>query len=343
MKPAADRSPRFTNQERFKMKKRINRREFISTGAAAGVAAASAGSLIGAVYGNILPPSDPAIGGISKVNIFSKHLQWLDYKEMAVVARAIGFNGIDLTVRPGGHVEPENVERDLPEAVKAVKGEGLDVPMMTSAVNDSDLPLSRRVLETAAGQGIEFYRMGYYRYATGKPIAEALTGISDKMTRLAQLNESIGIKGSYQNHSGDGYFGSSIWDLWHVLKDLSPEWTGSQFDLRHAMVESTLNWKTDLRLISDYVNTLAVKDSRWKIGNQDEILAENCHLGEGFADFRSLLKVLKDKSFNGPVSLHFEYPLGGAEHGGRELSISREYVKATMKRDLNCFRGMINN
>ena len=126
-----------------------------------------------------------------------------------------------------------------------------------------------------------------------------------------------------------------------MLKNLSPEWTGSQFDLRHAMVESTLNWKTDLRLISDYVNTLAVKDSRWKTGNQDEILAENCHLGEGFADFLSLLKVLKDKSFNGPVSLHFEYPVGGAEHGARELTISREEVKSAMKKDLQHFRKLI--
>jgi sugar phosphate isomerase/epimerase len=343
MNPGADRSPGFTNQERFKMKKRINRREFISTGAAAGVAAASAGSLIGAASGNILSPAGQEIGGITQVNIFSKHLQWLDYKEMAVFARESGFNGIDLTVRPGGHVEPENVGRDLPEAVKAIKGEGLNVPMMTSAVNDPDLPLSRRVLETAAGQGIKFYRMGYYRYAQEKPVAETLLAVKGEMAKLARLNESIGIRGSYQNHSGDGYFGSSIWDLWHVLKDLSPEWTGSQFDLRHTMVESTLNWKTDLRLLADYVNTLAVKDSRWKNGNKGGILAENCPLGEGFVDFPEMFKILGKDSFNGPVSMHFEYPLGGAEHGGRELSISREYVKAAMKRDLTCFRGMIKN
>ncbi len=322
------------------MKNSINRREFISAGAAAGVAAAaSAGSLTGAINSASRPGQE--IGGISKVCIFSKHLQWLDYREMAIFARETGFDGVDLTVRPGGHVEPENAERDLPEAVKIIREEGMQVPMMTSAVNDPDLPLSRRVLEAAAGQGIEFYRMGYYRYTPEKPVAETLSGVKAKMEKLARLNEPIGIRGSYQNHAGNGYFGASIWDLWHVLKDLSPEWTGSQFDLRHAMAESVLNWKTALRLVVDYVNTLAVKDSCWETGKNQEPRAEYCPLGQGFADFPSMLELLGHGSFSGPVSMHFEYPLGGAEHGGRELTISREAVRAAMKRDLEHFRKIL--
>ena len=45
--------------------------------------------------------------------IFSKHLQWCNYKEMADLAGEIGFDGVDLTVRPKGHVLPERVEEDL--------------------------------------------------------------------------------------------------------------------------------------------------------------------------------------------------------------------------------------
>ncbi len=36
------------------------------------------------------------------LSIFSKQLQWLDYDEMARVAAEIGFDGVDLTVRPRG-------------------------------------------------------------------------------------------------------------------------------------------------------------------------------------------------------------------------------------------------
>jgi hypothetical protein len=33
---------------------------------------------------------------------------------MAKAATEIGFDGVDLTVRPKGHVLPDNVEKDLP-------------------------------------------------------------------------------------------------------------------------------------------------------------------------------------------------------------------------------------
>ena len=41
-----------------------------------------------------------------KVSVFSKHLQFLQGEELAKATAQIGFDGIDLAVRPGGHVEP---------------------------------------------------------------------------------------------------------------------------------------------------------------------------------------------------------------------------------------------
>ena len=55
-----------------------------------------------------------------KIYLFSKHLQFLDYEEM-------GFDGIDLTVRPKGHVLPLNVEKDLPKATNAANKVGLNL------------------------------------------------------------------------------------------------------------------------------------------------------------------------------------------------------------------------
>src|SRR4030043_635172 len=38
-----------------------------------------------------------------RIGIFSKHLQWLGYREMADAAARLGFDHVDLPVRPGGH------------------------------------------------------------------------------------------------------------------------------------------------------------------------------------------------------------------------------------------------
>src|SRR5881296_1486962 len=49
---------------------------------------------------------DKPAGGKLKVAIFSKHLQFLQGDALAAGAADIGFDGIDITVRKGGHVEP---------------------------------------------------------------------------------------------------------------------------------------------------------------------------------------------------------------------------------------------
>jgi len=313
----------------------MNRREFIAAGTA--VALSSRG-----VAARPIDPSSVDAGqpGLDDICVFSKHLQWLDFREMAAAAREIGFDGIDLTVRPGGHVEPARVVEDLPEAARIIREEGMKVPMMTTAVNDPDHHLSRKVLETAAEQGIKYYRMGYYRYSADEPISATLDKAKSRMEGLARLNERIGIRGAYQNHAGDGYFGSPLWDIGWILKDIPSEWIGCQFDLRHASVESTLSWKTDLRLIIKRIHSLAVKDSCWEVGDSGFAKAAYCPLGEGFAQFPVLLEMLSGSSFRGPVSIHFEYALGGAEHGARELSISPEQVKAAMKKDLDTFQSL---
>jgi hypothetical protein len=42
--------------------------------------------------------------------------------------------------------------------------------------------------------------------------------------------------------------------------------------------------------------------------------------------------------FAGPVQLHFEYPLGGAENGKRTLTIPKQEVINAMRRDLTFVR-----
>ena len=49
---------------------------------------------------------------------FTKHLPLTSYKELAGTLRSMGFPGADLTVRPRGHVLPENVGRDLPLPIR---------------------------------------------------------------------------------------------------------------------------------------------------------------------------------------------------------------------------------
>ncbi|MDX1667315.1 MAG: TIM barrel protein [Saprospiraceae bacterium] len=266
-----------------------------------------------------------------EIHIFSKHLQFLDYSDLAAAVKDIGFAGADLTVRPGGHVEPERVEEQLPKAIEALQDAGLKTKMMTTAITDANDTLSRKVLETAARHGIEQYRMGYFRYPGKVPIPTALQIFQSKMAELAQFNQELGLQGAYQNHAGT-YVGASIWEIWELVKNAG-DGVGCQYDIRHATVEGGRSWPIGLRLIQPWITNIVLKDFKWEQAN-DQWRIINTPIGEGMVDFKQYFKLLKSYDIQVPASMHLEYNLGGAEHGSNEIATSPTTVFAAMQKDL---------
>src|SRR5690625_195903 len=273
-----------------------------------------------------------------EMHLFSKHLHFLDYEDMAKAASDIGFEGVDLTVRPGGHVEPERVREDLPRAIEALQREGLMHRMMTTAVDDADDQIDQAVLSTAAETGIEYYRMNWFRYDPERELTESVARFRHKLEALGELNREFGLIGCYQNHAGL-MAGASMWELATMLEQADPEVMGIQYDIRHATVEGGLSWETGLRLVHPKIRTLALKDFRWS-ENDGNWRAENVPIGEGMVDFTKYFRLLKEYGVQVPVSIHFEYPLGGAERGRSEITVDKEVVFRAMKRDLQTLRRL---
>ncbi len=273
-----------------------------------------------------------------QIYLFSKHLQFLDYEEMSEKAAEMGFDGLDLTVRKGGHVEPERVEQELPRAVKAMHQAGLKSVLMATNVNDAKDKLSQRVLHTAADLGISHYRMEYYNYLDGKTIPESIVHFQDKMDELADYNKELGLMGCYQNHAGTR-MGSSIWELFAMMMNADKDGIGSQYDIRHATVEGGLNWSKGLELIQPRIQSFVIKDFKWE-EKDGKWVPQNLPFGEGMVEWTTYFKLLKSYKINVPVSLHMEYPLGGAEKGKREITVNPQVVYDAMKRDLDNVRKL---
>ena len=270
--------------------------------------------------------------------IFSKHLQWLDYKGMAQTAAELGFDGVDLTVRRKGHVIPERVEDDLPKAVEAINSAGIKPLMMATDINDPDDPNTVKILRTASGLGIRYYRLGKYRYDDNKSITSTLKEAKPKIRDLAAMNKHYNIHGDYQNHAGSRYVGAPVWDLWELIKDLDAAYIGCQFDIRHATVEGGQAWPLHMKVISSWIKSLAVKDFRWEKQN-NKWQAINCPLGRGAVDFINYIKLLKTLSVTGPISVHYEYDLGGANHGATKLTMEKEKVLSAIRVDLEFLKN----
>jgi sugar phosphate isomerase/epimerase len=279
-----------------------------------------------------------------KLAIFSKHLQWAKWDEMAAVANECGFDGIDLAVRKGGHVEPERVAGDLPRAFEAVHNAGLDMPMITAGIVDAQSPHAESVLKTAAGLGIRNYRWGGFKYDDTKPIPEQLATLKSRVKELVDLNRQYNMTAMYHTHSGLEV-GAPIWDLWEILRDTDPKFAGINYDIGHATIEGGLGgWIRSAQLAAPYMRGIALKDFRWAKNARGEWSPEWCAAGEGMVNFSKFITLLKSGQFSGPVQVHYEYSgLGGAEHGNVKLTIPRQEVIAKMKRDVVFYRSKLRD
>lgn len=273
------------------------------------------------------------------LSIFSKHLQFLDYAEMAKAAKEIGFDGIDLTVRNKGHVAPERALEDLPRAAEAIRKAGMKLDMMTTGIKSIESPHAEDILRTAAKEGVKYYRMGSIKYDKAKSILDNLEQINKDFKKLEALNREIGIKGAYQNHAGTN-FGSSVWDIHMAMEGIDSEWLGIQYDIKHATAEGGRSWPNGLDLIHKRIHTLDIKDFLWQ-ENNGKWKDTHVPLGEGMVNFQAFFQRLADYQMAPPISIHYEYDLGGADHGHREIKMPASYVLASMKRDIEYLRILL--
>ena len=275
-----------------------------------------------------------------KICIFSKQLQWMNYQEMATAVADMGYDGIDLTVRKGGHVLPERVAEDLPKAVEAANKAGIKIYMISTEIEDANNPLTKKIIETASVLGIRNYRLQGLNYQKDIDMLTNLEIIKSKYARLAELNKTYNVRGDYLNHSGEG-FGSSIWDLWLTIKDLDSKYIGSQFDIKHSTIAGAYSWPVDFKLIHNYVRTTVIRDFFWEKKNNKKWEIQAAPLGTGMVDFKKYFGLLKQYGIQGPICVMQDYVLGGAENGAKTLTIPKKDVLAAMKKDLNVLKTLL--
>lgn len=275
------------------------------------------------------------------VHIFSKHLQFLDYKTTGEMAAEMGFSGVDLTVRPKGHVLPELVKTDLPKAIADIKSGGSHCEMITTSIESVDNQFDVDIIKTAALNGIKYYRTNWFEYLQDKPLEASIEIYKNQIKELSHLNAEHNIIGCYQNHAGVKV-GASFWEIKAILELANTNYFGTQYDIRHAMAEGGHSWVNGLNILQKHIKVIVLKDFKWgKVNGQWKAI--NVPIGEGMVDFDKYFKLLKKYKLNPPVSLHLEYDLGGAEKGSSKISVDKKVVFDAMKRDLNTIQKLWKN
>ena len=187
-------------------------------------------------------------------------------------------------------------------------------------------------MKTASSLGFTHYRTNWLKYPEDKPITESQALFGKQAKALEVLNKKLGIIGGYQNHTGKNV-GAPIWDLIPILEATEGKFIGSQYDIRHAVVEGGESWELGLKRIRPYINSIVIKDVKWGVvkGKWKPI---SVPMGTGMVDFKRYFTLLKKYQINVPVSLHVEHDLSGAEKGRSTFRISKKEILRRIKKDL---------
>lgn len=234
------------------------------------------------------------------VAVFTK--PWMcDLNTLAKTMRELDVHGVELPVRPGYPVNPENVSKELPNAVRTLGANGLKVYSVASEVNDATIG--------ACGEaGIPVIRV-MERIAMDAGYHACISQAKRKYEAAIPSLEKHGVKIGLQNHC-DYFIGSAIGTM-HAIGDFDPRHIGAVLDVAHCALDGEpedmaidivwshlcmVNLKNAIRRP---VKAPDDREAKWRIfwtSGRD-----------GYASWRETVRTLRDRGYAGPLCLTAEY------------------------------------
>lgn len=265
---------------------------------------------------------------IPTICLFSKHLPKIHYSELGGVLKDLGFAGCDLTVRPGGHVEPTLAAADLYRAIESIRAEGVEVPLITTALVTAADSTARPIVAIAGRMKVPYFKLGYWPYRPADNIEARIAEVRRDVAGLVALAHAYGMTAGFHNHSGN-YVGEAVWDTRAIIGDMDTHWIGYYFDPCHATAEGgEAGWNIGMRLALSRLKMVALKDFYWE-KQKGRWQVKWCPMGEGMVNWPRVFSAFAGARFSGPISLHVEYePADEMAAIARDLEFIKKQVKA---------------
>ena len=241
---------------------------------------------------------------MNELAIFTKPWQRLPLPELAAHIQSLGFDLIELPVRPGFQVEPDDIERDLPAAVKLLREHGIRVLNITAS-----LPLDdERLYSACAAAGIAMnrvmFRQGDSEYWAAE--AQARRQLDNALPFCERYEVQIGI----QNHSGR-FVPVNEMGAYHLLKDYDPRYAAAVWDPAHNALEG-MDSDAALDILAPYLCVVNLKNAYWRRVTGPEAAAAEWKIywtsgAQGRASWSRVIAKLKALDYQGPICFSAEY------------------------------------
>lgn len=234
-------------------------------------------------------------------SVFTKPWPDVPLPELGAFVRGLGFDGIELPVRPGFQVEPQRVENDLPRAVAELAREGVKVLSIAG-------PADERTITACAVAGVSVIRV-MARIADGERYTEAEARLRREYAALQPVLEQRGVTLGVQNHC-DSFVPNAL-GLRALLKDFDADQIAAVWDAAHeALVGTSAPYALDV--VWDHLCMVNLKNGFWRrlTGPEGEQARWEHYWTDahrGLADWPCVVAELQRRAYRGVVCLTAEY------------------------------------
>ncbi|MCX7012196.1 MAG: sugar phosphate isomerase/epimerase [Candidatus Sumerlaeota bacterium] len=221
--------------------------------------------------------------------------------ELGRFVHGLGFDGIELPVRPGFQVEPESIARDLPVAVRQLADCGVKILSVAGPTDEATI--------AACGEtGVPVLRT-LAAVKKGQTYLEAEAECMREWEALIPLLEKHGVTIGVQNHADR--FVPNACGLRRVLEKFDPKHVAAVWDPAHCALNGELP-DLALDILWDRLCMVNLKNGIWvqttPPGADEVRWKKHWTTGrKGLAPWRTVVEELKKRNYEGVVCLTAEY------------------------------------
>lgn len=236
--------------------------------------------------------------------VFVKPWKALGLQELGAHVRGLGFEWIELPVRPGFPCQPETITTDLPRAVEILGAQGVRILNVTVDTRLDD----ERMYAACAAAGIKLNRVMFH--CRDRNYWEAEAEARRKLDSAVKLCERYNVRIGVQNHVG-GFVGVHEFGLHHLLQDYDPRYVGAIWDAAHNALEGMAP-ELALDVLADRLFIVNLKNAYWKRITGPEAPVADWKVywtggRHGRANWPRVVKKLRQMQYAGPICLTAEY------------------------------------
>lgn len=226
----------------------------------------------------------------------------LPLPELAQHVSALGFDGVEMPVRPGYPVTPENITQELPNAVSLLADYGLNISSIAG-------PTDEVTMAACAEAGISIIRI-CVGVEDGSAYMQGEANLQRRFDALVPLLEKHGMTLGIQNHYGNRDVCNAM-TLRHLIEKYDPAQIGAVWDAGHNGLEGEAP-EMALDIVWSHLCMVNLKSAFWRRTNGPEAeIAEwqpYWTTGrQGRANWPRVAAELQRRNYNGVICLTAEY------------------------------------